>query len=325
MRFTKFLSLVLTMATGLAAAAATLAAQDYPNRPIRLIVPNNAGSSVDTLGRIFANAMTQTAAQQVVVDNRGGAGGLIGMEIGKDAPADGYTLVSASTAAMVIGPHIHKKLPFDPLKDYAFISMFGITPNLLVVHPSFPVKSVKDLLDQNKNRDGKVNMASAGTGSQSHLAGVMFLTLAKSSALHVPYKGGGALTVGVVTGESQWAITPAPAVAGLVKGGKLRAVAHSLPQKSALMPDLPPIADTVPGYQYSGWNGLLAPRNIPKATAAKVREILVKTTQNAEFRSAFARQFTEVSTNTPDEFRKFVASEIQAMGPVVKAAGLKAN
>lgn len=325
MRFIPSLALMLTAACGLGGVASVHAAQDYPNRPIRLIVPNNAGSSVDTLGRIFANALTQTAGQQVVVDNRGGAGGLIGMEIGKDAPADGYTLVSASTAAMVIGPHIHKKLPFDPLKDYAFISMFGITPNLLVVHPSFPVKSVKDLLDQNKSRDGKVNMASAGTGSQSHLAGVMFLTLAKSSALHVPYKGGGALTVGVVTGESQWAITPAPAVAGLVKGGKLRAVAHSLPQKSALMPDLPPIAETVPGYQYSGWNGLLAPKDMPKASVAKVRELLIKTTQNAEFRTAFARQFTEVATSTPEEFRKFVAGEIQAMGPVVKAAGLKAN
>lgn len=317
---------VLAASIGLVSAPAAVAATgDYPNRPIRLIVPNNAGSSVDTLGRIFANALTQTSGQQVVVDNRGGAGGLIGMELGKDAPADGYTLVSASTAAMVIGPHIHKKLPFDPLKDYAFISMFGTTPNLLVVHPSFPVKSVKDLLDQNKSSEGKVNMASAGTGSQSHLAGVMFLTLAKSSALHVPYKGGGALTVGVVTGESQWAITPAPAVAGLVKGGKLRAVAHSLPQKSVLMPDLPPIADTVPGYQYSGWNGLLAPRDMPKASVAKVRELLIKTTQNAEFRTAFARQFTEVTTSTPEEFRKFVAGEIQAMGPVVKAAGLKAN
>lgn len=325
MRYLKTLTLLLAAATGSVISASALAAQDYPNRPIRLIVPNNAGSSVDTLGRIFANALTQTAGQQVVVDNRGGAGGLIGMEIGKDAPADGYTLVSASTAAMVIGPHIHKKLPFDPLKDYAFISMFGITPNLLVVHPSFQVKSVKDLLDQNKSRGGKVNMASAGTGSQSHLAGVMFLTLAKSSALHVPYKGGGALTVGVVAGESQWAITPAPAVAGLVKGGKLRAVAHSLPQKSALMPDLPPIADTVPGYQYSGWNGLLAPRDMPKAATAKVRELLVKTTQNPEFKAAFARQFTEVTTSTPEEFRKFVAGEIQAMGPVVKAAGLKAN
>jgi tripartite-type tricarboxylate transporter receptor subunit TctC len=322
MSITRILAVTLIAPLGLIVAP-TVGAQDYPTRPIRLIVPNAAGSSVDTLGRIFANALTKTAGQQVVVDNRGGAGGLIGMEIGKDAQPDGYTLVSASTAAMVIGPHIHKKLPFHPINDYAFISLFGITPNILVVNPSIPVKSVKELIEYNKSRGGKANMASAGVGSQSHLAGVLFLNLAKSEALHVPYKGGGASVAAVVAGESQWTITPAPAVAGLIKGGKLRAVAHSMTTKSALLGDLPPIADTVPGYQYSGWNGLLAPVKTPKPILAKVRQLLLKTTENAEFRAGFARQMTEVATNTPEDFRKFVDSEIKAMGPVVKAAGLQ--
>lgn len=322
MSITRILAVTLIAPLGLIVAP-TAGAQDYPTRPIRLIVPNAAGSSVDTLGRIFANALTKTAGQQVVVDNRGGAGGLIGMEIGKDAQPDGYTLVSASTAAMVIGPHIHKKLPFHPINDYAFISLFGITPNILVVNPSIPVKSVKELIEYNKSRGGKANMASAGVGSQSHLAGVLFLNLAKSEALHVPYKGGGASVAAVVAGESQWTITPAPAVAGLIKGGKLRAVAHSMTTKSALLGDLPPIADTVPGYQYSGWNGLLAPVKTPKPILAKVRQLLLKTTENAEFRAGFARQMTEVATNTPEDFRKFVDSEIKAMGPVVKAAGLQ--
>jgi tripartite-type tricarboxylate transporter receptor subunit TctC len=324
MQATRSLTLMLVAALGIAAAqTATAASQEYPSRPIRLIIPNAAGSSVDTLGRIFANTMTQIGGQQIVVDNRGGAGGLIGMEIGKDAIPDGYTLVSASTAAMVIGPHIHKKLPFDPLKDYAFISLFGNTPNILVVNPSIPAKSVKELLEYNKARGGKANMASAGVGAQSHLAGVMFLNMAKSEALHVPYKGGGASVAAVVAGESQWTITPAPAVAGLVKGGKLRAIAHSLPTKTALLGDLPPISDTVPGFQYGGWNGLLAPIKTSKPIQAKVREMLVKTTQNAEFRRLFEQQLTEVVTNTPEEFRKFVEEEIKAMGPVVKAAGLQ--
>lgn len=324
MQATRSLTLLLVAAFGIGAAqTATAASQEYPSRPIRLIIPNAAGASVDTLGRIFANTMTQVGGQQIVVDNRGGAGGLIGMEIGKDAIPDGYTLVSASTAAMVIGPHIHKKLPFDPLKDYAFISLFGNTPNILVVNPSIPVKSVKELLDYNKSRGGKANMASAGVGSQSHLAGVMFLNAAKSDALHVPYKGGGASVAAVVAGESQWTITPAPAVAGLIKGGKLRAVAHSLPTKSALLGDLPSISETVPGFQYGGWNGLLAPIKTSKPILAKVREMLVKTTQNAEFRRLFEQQMTEVVTNTPEEFRKFVEEEIKAMGPVVKAAGLQ--
>jgi len=325
MRFTRSLILMLVAAFSLGAAQSAIAAsQEYPSRPIRLIIPNAAGAAVDTLGRIFANTMTQVAGQQFVVDNRGGAGGLIGMEIGKDAIPDGYTLLSASTAAMVIGPHIHKKLPFDPMKDYAFISLFGITPNILVVSPSIPVKSVRELIDYNKSRGGKANMASAGVGSQSHLAGVLFLQMAKTEALHVPYKGGGASVAAVVAGESQWTITPAPAVAGLIKGGKLRAVAHTLATKSALLGDLPAVAETVPGYQYGGWNGLLAPAKTPKPILAKVREMLVKTTQNAEFRANFERQMTEVVTSSsPEEFRKFVEGEIKAMGPVVKSAGLQ--
>jgi tripartite-type tricarboxylate transporter receptor subunit TctC len=245
------------------------------------------------------------------------------MEIGKDASPDGYTLVSASTAAMVIGPHIHKKLPFDPLKDYEFISLFGNTPNIMVVNPSVPVKTVKELIEYNKSRGGKANMASAGVGSQSHLAGVMFLNAAKSEALHVPYKGGGPSVAAVVAGESQWTITPAPAVAGLVKSGKLRAIGHSLPKRTPLLGDLPAIAETVPGFSYGGWNGLLAPRGTPKPILTKVRDLLVKTTQSAEFKAAFERQMTEVTTNTPEEFRRFVTDEIKAMGPVVKAAGLK--
>ena len=147
MQVTRSLTLMLIATLGISVAqTATAASQEYPNRPIRLIIPNAAGAAVDTLGRIFANTLTQVSGQQIVVDNRGGAGGLIGMEIGKDAIPDGYTLLSASTAAMVIGPHIHKKLPFDPMKDYAFISLFGITPNIVVVNPSLPVKSVKELI-----------------------------------------------------------------------------------------------------------------------------------------------------------------------------------
>jgi len=324
MHATRKLSLLLLAVLGIGAAnVASAASQEYPSRPIRLIIPNAAGAAVDTLGRIFANTLTQVGGQQIVVDNRGGAGGLIGMEIGKDAIPDGYTLLSASTAAMVIGPHIHKKLPFDPMKDYAFISLFGITPNIVVVNPSLPVKSIKELIEYNKSRGGKANMASAGTGSQSHLAGVLFMQLAKSEALHVPYKGGGASVAAVVGGESQWTITPAPAVAGLIKGGKLRAIAHTLANKSALLGDLPAVAETVPGYQYGGWNGLLAPAKTPKPILAKLHDMVIKTSQNAEFRKHFETQMTEVVTNTPEEFRKFVDAEIKAMGPVVKSAGLQ--
>jgi tripartite-type tricarboxylate transporter receptor subunit TctC len=304
-------------------AAAADGAQDYPNHPIRMLVPNAPGSSVDTLGRIFAQALTSVSGQQVVIDNRAGAGGVLGMEIGKNANPDGYTVLSASTAAMTIAPHIYKKLPYDPIRDYEYVSLFGITPNVLVVNPSLPVKTVKELIDYCRGKSGQVNMASAGPGSQSHLAGVLFTTLGRFESLHVPYKGGGPSVASVVAGESQWTLTPAPAVAGLMRGGKLRAIAHSLPKRDPLLADLPPVGDTVPGYEYSGWNGLLAPRGTPKPVLDRLRALLIKAVQTPELKKAFEQQYTQIQTTTPAEFRSLVANEAKLMGPVVKAAGLK--
>ena len=186
---------VVSVAGAMPAAAADPVA-DYPNRPIRMLVPNAPGSSVDTLGRIFAQALTGVGGQQVVIDNRAGAGGTLGMEIGKNANPDGYTILSASTAAMTIAPHIYTRLAFDPLKDYAFVSLFGITPNVLVVTPTLAAKTVKELVDYCRGKNGQVNMASAGPGSQSHLAGVLLMSVGKFQALHVPYKGGGPSVAG---------------------------------------------------------------------------------------------------------------------------------
>jgi tripartite-type tricarboxylate transporter receptor subunit TctC len=327
MRVTRFLRSAVTTAVlaviAAAPAAAADAAKDYPNRPIRMLVPNAPGSAVDTLGRIFAQALTQASGQQVVIDNRAGAGGTLGMEIGKNSNPDGYTIVSASTAAMTIAPHIYSRLPFDPLKDYEFVTLFGITPNVLVVNPSLPVKSVKELIDYCRGKNGEINMASAGPGSQSHLAGVVLLTLGKFQSLHVPYKGGGASVASVVAGESQWTITPAPAVAGLIRGGKLRPIGHSLPKRNPLLGDMPSVAETVPGFEYSGWNGLLAPKGTPKPILDKLRELTIKAVQSPDLKKAFEQQLTAIQTNTPAEFRAFVAKELKEMGPIVKTAGLK--
>jgi tripartite-type tricarboxylate transporter receptor subunit TctC len=316
-------SLALALALPMSAHAATAAegAKTYPNRPIRLVMPNAPGSSTDALGRIVANRLGEVLGQQVVVDNRAGAGGVIGMEIAKAAAPDGYTLISASTAAMSIAPHIHAKLPYDPVNDYAFLSLFAVTPNVLVVNPSLPVKSVKDLIELTRAKSGQINMASAGSGSQSHLAGVLLQTMGKFESLHVPYKGGA--TGAVAAGESHWSINPAPSVQGLIKAGRLRAIAHTLPKRSQLLGDLPAIAETVPGYDYSGWQGLLAPRATPKPILDKLREALIRTMNMPEVRNALQSQGAEIVTNTPDEFRKFVQEEIRKLGPVVNSAGLK--
>jgi tripartite-type tricarboxylate transporter receptor subunit TctC len=321
MRTIAFLTLVFT-GCGVPAGAA-VPVKDYPNRPIRLIVTNAPGSSVDTLSRIVAARLGEVLGQQVVVDNRPGAGSVVGMEIAKNANPDGYTLVSAPTAAVAVAPLLHKKVPYDTINDFAYISLFAITPNVLAANPALPVKSVKELIDYAKSRQGQVNMASAGPGSQSHLTGALLITMGNFPSLHVPYKSGGASVAAVVAGESQWTITPAPAVMSLVKGGRLRAVAHSLPKRSALLGDLPAIAETIPGYDYSGWQGLLAPRGTPKPVLDKLYGALTRTAKLNEIREALAAQATQVTTSTPAEFRQLAQQELDKYGKVIKAIGLK--
>lgn len=318
------------LAVGIAATAITFSAStsaadaaNWPQRPIRVIMPNAPGSSNDTLARIVAVRLGDLLGQQLVIDNRPGAGGLVGMEIGKSAAPDGYTLVGASTAAMSIAPHIHKKLPYDPIKDYEYISMFGVTPNVLVINPGLPVKSVKEFVDFAKSKGTSLNMASAGAGAQSHLTGAALMVAAGFQSTHVPYKGGGASVAAVVANESQWTITPAPAVMQLVRSGRLRALGHSLPERTALLADMPSVGETVKGFKYSGWNGLLAPKGTPKPILAKVRDGLIKASASPDLKDAFASQGAVIQTSTPEAFRELVQNEIRDIQPVVKAAGLK--
>jgi tripartite-type tricarboxylate transporter receptor subunit TctC len=300
-------------------------ASAYPDRPIRMIMPNAPGSANDTMGRILAAKLGDALGQQIVVDNRAGAGGLLGMEIGKNSNPDGYTLISPSTAATSIAPHIHKKLPYDPVKDYEFISLFAVMPNILVVNPSLPPKSVKEFIDYAKSMGNKLNMASAGTGAQSHLSGTAFMSSAGIESVHVPYKGGGASVGATVAGESQWTFTPAAAVMSLIKSGRLRALGQSLPKRTPLLGDMPAIAETIPGFSYSGWYGLTAPKGTPRPIINTLRSNLIKVAGNAEFKELISAQAAEVVTNTPEEFRKFVQDDIVQTGKAVKAAGLKAE
>ena len=304
------------------AAAADLA-KDYPDRPIRMLVPNAPGSSVDTLSRIIASKLSEVLGQQIVSDNRAGAGGVIGMEIAKAAIPDGYTLISATTAASTIAVILQKKPTYDPVKDYDHVVQFAVTPNILVVHPALPIKSVRELIDYCKGKQGQVNMASAGSGSQSHLSGAYFMQAAKFESVHIPYKGGGPSVASVVAGESQWTLTPAPAVMSFVRSGRLRALGHSLPQRSALLSDIPPIAETIPGFDYSGWQGFMLPKGTPKPIIEKLRAAVIKTVSTPEVKNLLAAQATEVVTGTPQEFRKVVQDSMAKNAVLVKAVGLK--
>ena len=320
--------LPLTMAAsllGAAPAAAQEAAKDYPSRPIRLLVPNAPGSSVDTLSRIVGNKLGEVIGQQIVMDNRAGAGGIIGMEIAKSANPDGYTLISATTAASTIARILQKNPTFDPVKDYDYVAQFAETPNVLVVNPSLPVKSVKELIDYAKGKQGQVNMASAGAGSQSHLSGAYFMQAANFQSLHVPYKGGGPSAASVVAGESQWTLIPAPAAMSHVNAGRMRAIGHSLPKPSPLLPNIPPIADTVPGFDYSGWQGFFMPKGTPKAINDKLRAAVIRTMEQPDVKKQFGFQATEIVIRGPAEFRKVVQDSMVKNEKVVKALGLTAN
>ena len=296
------------------------AVKDYPNRPIRMILPNAPGSSNDVLGRIFATKLGEVIGQQVIVENHAGAAGLIGMEMAKTAQADGYTIISTSPASMTILPNIRKKLNYDPLGDYQFISLYAVLPNMLVVNPSLPIQTVQDLIKYCNANPEKVYVASAGPGSQSHLASLLMQVSANFSSIHVPYKGGGASVLAVMTGEAQWTITPASSVMGHVRNGKLRAVAHSLSQRSQLMGDIPTVGETIPGFSYSAWNGIVMPKGVPIAIVDKFRVSMIKTLNMTEVKDLLGKQGAEAFTNTPEQFRTLVQTELESTAKVVKVS-----
>jgi tripartite-type tricarboxylate transporter receptor subunit TctC len=307
-----------------AAFAAQRDADTYPTRPIRLMVPQNPGASVDNISRILAARMGEELGQQIVADNRPGAGGTLAAEVVAHAVPDGQTLFAVATGTAVISPQTFKKLSYDPIKDFEYISLFAITQNVLVVHPSLPVKSVKELLAYAKANPGKLNMANAGSASQSHLACVLFTHMAAIEVVHVPYKGGGASVTALMGNESQVTITPAPAVLSHVRAGRLRALATAGAQRSPLTPELPTVIESgVAGYLSSGWMGLMAPARTPKPILDKLLATLVKAVQTPATRELFERQGADPVTSTPAEFKKFVAEEYARFTQAIRLANLK--
>lgn len=306
-------------------AAAADALKSYPNRPIRLIAPQTPGSSLDTLVRIFAIKMSEALGQQLVVDNRGGAGGLIGMEIGKDAPPDGYSLIAAGTSGLAIVPVMHKKARYDSLKDFEFISIYSNTGNVLVVNPNQPPRTVKEFLDWARARGKQVYMASAGVGSSSHLIGSQFMITANLQSTHVPYKGGGPAAAAVVAGEAHWTLIPGAAAMSLVKSGRLRALGHTWPQRTRILGDMPAIAETLTGFENVAQTGLIAPKGTPRPILDKLHKTIVKVVNTPEFEALFAEHGAAAVTSTSEEFRKTTEQYIVRYREIVRTVGVKAE
>jgi tripartite-type tricarboxylate transporter receptor subunit TctC len=275
------------------------------------------------MGRIVAIKLGEVLGQPVVVDNRAGAGGSLGLEIGKNAIADGYTLITTSISALTVSPHIRKNLGYDPMKDFEYVAMYSRQGTVLVVHPGLPAKSVKELIEYAKAQQGKLNMASAGPGSTSHFSGSALMMAAGFSSLHVPYKGGGPSVAAVASGESHWTMPPSAAVMTLVRAGRLRALGHSLPQRTPLLPDIPAISESLPGFKHVAFSGFLAPRGVPKAILDKVRVTVDRIVSSPETREQLALQGAEPATGSPEEFRKAIRDELVEAGKLVKVLGLK--
>jgi tripartite-type tricarboxylate transporter receptor subunit TctC len=313
---------VVSAASAVVRATAAESAASYPSKPIRLIIANTTGTSVDTLARVIAVKMSEILGQQVVSDNRGGAGGIIGAEIAAHSAPDGYTLLINSTGMQVITPQVYRKLAYDPIASFAPISMFALTQNIMVTNPTLPVKSVSELIAYAKAHPGKLNMSNAGTGFQSHLAGVLFTHMTGINVHHVPYKGGASL-IAIMGNEAQFTIAPGPAVIGHIRSGRVRALATGGEKRSPLTPDLPTIGETVPGYVSTGWSGLMAPKGTPKPILDKVHATLVKIVNDPTGREMLERQGGEPWITTPTEMVKFIREEYQRFGEAIRIADVK--
>jgi tripartite-type tricarboxylate transporter receptor subunit TctC len=312
----------------LAAAAAVfdVEAAGYPARPIRLVSPNPPGGANDVIGRIVAGRLSDVLGMQIVVDNRGGAGGTIGGEIVAHANPDGYTLLAGSVSTHSFNPIIHKKLGYDPLKDFAPISQFAIAHNLLVAHPALPVSNVKELVALAKARPGSLNYASGGTGSTSHFASAMFVSLAgiAKDTVHVPYKGGAPSVTATMAGETQFYFGPMASMVPQVKAGRLKAVAVGSAKRSTTLPDVPTVAESgVPAYKAYGWFGLLAPAGTSKAIVARLNKAVADAVSPNAAKQQLAQVGAEPATSTPAEFDRFIREQLELHRRIVKDLGIR--
>ncbi len=303
--------------------ASHAAAQNYPSKPLRLIVPWSAGSGTDLMSRTLAQKMTETLGQQVVVDNRGGAGAIIGTELAARTPPDGYTLYIGGSVSMAISPALYAKVGYDPVRDFAPVSLVSQFYNALSVHPSIPARSVKEFIGLAKSRPGELMMGSAGNGSTSHLAGELFKKMAAVNMVHIPYKSGGQLVVGVLSGESHLSFSPVSTGIPHMHSGKLRMLGISSPKRIAALPDMPAIAETIRGYEYSGWQGVLVPAGTSADVINKLNAAILKGTSTPEFKDYLYKEGSEYVGSNPEQFAVFLRNEVKKNAELVKSAGIK--
>ena len=317
---------MVTMAVFLlpAISAAQTGADTYPTKSVRIIAPFPPGGSVDTVGRLVAARLSESYGQTFVVDNRGGASGNIGMELAAGASGDGYTLV-INTVPLVTNQFLYSKTPYDLQRDFLPVSLLTSTPAVCIVHPSLPVKSIPELIVLAKTRGAALNYGGAGAGTNPHIAGELFNYLAKTNISVIHFKGGGPAMISILSGEISLGFPAAPDALAHVRSGKLRALGVTGTKRAPQFPGTPTIAETLPGYEFTTWQGLLAPKNTPRAIVTALSERIKKSLSAPEHIKRFNDGGLDIIASTPDEFAAHLKKETEKWGKVIKERGMKAE
>lgn len=306
----------------LASAPGAASAQAYPTRPVRLIVSSSPQGGTDTIARIAAATLTESLGQQVIVENRPGANGQIAVTLVAKSPPDGYTLLMSGAASMVIHPHTYSKLPYDVARDFVPISLLASSDYILAVHPSLPVRSVKDLIALARAKPGQIAFASSGQSGIPHLAGELFKQRAKVDMLHVPYKGGGPAALAILSGEVSLMFGTGPTVVPYGRTGKLRLIATASEKRSKSLPELPTVGETLPGVIVTAWYGMQAPAGTPREVVSKLHAEVVKAVANEKVARSIVASGLEPVTNSPEEFAAYIREQTVTWGKVVQASGV---
>ena len=299
-------------------------AQQFPTKPVRMIVPFAPGGGADLVARVVGMKLTEQLGQQVIVDNRAGAAGSIGAELAAKAPPDGHTLLLGSAGPLAINPGLYAKLPYDPARDFAPVSLVTQMGFLLVVHPTLPVKNVKELIALARSRPGQLNYATPGSGSTTHLANELLKSMARIDITHVPYKGVAPAATDLISGQVQMMSGDLSTLLPHVKSGRMRPLAVTSARRSSLTPEIPTVAESgLPGYEASGWFGVLAPAATPQAVVARLNAAVVKGVAGDDAKARLGAFGGEIATGTPEQFANHIRAEAAKWGKVVKALGLK--
>lgn len=313
----------LCIATAFACATGDATGQEYPAKPIHLLLGFPPGGGADIVARQLTPKVGEQLGQQVIVDNRPGAAGNLALELLAKAPADGYSIM-LTTPTVTVNPALYPKIAYEPVRDFAPVGLVATTVYILVVHPSLPVRSVKELLTLAKSKPGQMNYSSGGNGAAAHLAGELFRSMTGINIVHVPYKGIGPALIAVLSGEAQLTFGSQPSALPHVRQGKLRGLAVTSAKRSSFTPDLPSIAEAgVPGYETTAWYGILAPARTPREIVARLNSEFGKALSSPDVRSALTRQSFEIVTGTPEQFAMLIGDELLKWRKVVKSSGMR--